>query len=45
MEYVCYECGKILTAQDISRRVRCPHCGGRILFKKRVETVKKVKAR
>jgi len=45
MEYICYSCGKIVTEEDIVKRVRCPYCGGKVLFKKRPEIVKKVKAR
>ena len=45
MEYKCYSCGKEVTQEDIMKRIRCPYCGGKILFKKRPETVKKIKAR
>jgi DNA-directed RNA polymerase subunit RPC12/RpoP len=45
MEYICYACGKPVTPEDISKRIRCPYCGGKILFKKRVEVVKTVKSR
>lgn len=45
MDYVCYSCGKEVTQEDISKRIRCLYCGGKILFKKRPEIVKKVKAR
>jgi len=45
MEYICYSCGKHVSPEDISKRTRCPYCGGKILFKERPEVVKKVKAR
>ena len=45
MEYICYSCSKEVTDEDITKRIRCPYCGGKILFKKRPEVVKKVKAR
>ncbi len=45
MEYVCYNCGKKVSYNEIMRRVRCTYCGGKILFKRRPEIVKKVKAR
>ena len=45
MEYICYSCGKIVTPEDIKKMIRCPYCGGKILFKKRPQVVKKVKAR
>jgi len=45
MEYICYTCGKEVTPEEITKRIRCPYCGGKILFKKRPETVKRIKAR
>jgi DNA-directed RNA polymerase subunit P len=45
MEYICYTCGKHVTLEDIAKRIRCPYCGGKILFKERPEIVKRVKAR
>jgi len=43
--YVCFKCGKEVEYKDIKKKVRCPFCGSKILFKKRPEVVKKVKAR
>lgn len=34
-EYVCFNCGKTLTNEHIKKRVRCPYCGAKIMFKKR----------
>jgi DNA-directed RNA polymerase subunit P len=45
MEYICYACGREVTQEDIAKRIRCPYCGGKILFKKRSGLSKKVKAR
>jgi DNA-directed RNA polymerase subunit P len=45
MEYICYACGKDITVDDIAKRIRCPYCGGKVIFKKRPETSKKVRAR
>ncbi len=45
MEYVCFSCGETITWEEIRRRVRCPYCGGKILYKKRPDIVKTVKAR
>ena len=45
MNYICYACGEKVTQMDISKKIRCPYCGGKILFKERQETVKKVKSR
>lgn len=43
-EYKCFDCGKIVGENYVRKSVRCPYCGGRILFKTR-SVVKKVKAR
>ena len=40
----CSECGRMVEKLP-EGRVRCPHCGSRILFKSRQEIVRKVKAR
>jgi len=45
MEYTCYYCQKKVTLEDIKRRVRCPYCGSKVLFKDRLEVGKIVKAR
>ncbi|MEA1904975.1 MAG: DNA-directed RNA polymerase subunit P [Candidatus Hadarchaeota archaeon] len=41
--YRCGSCGRIL--KKIPPTNKCPHCGGRILYKVRQETVRTVKAR
>ncbi|HEX33046.1 MAG TPA: DNA-directed RNA polymerase subunit P [Candidatus Aenigmarchaeota archaeon] len=43
--YVCYNCGKELEPSDIKKRVRCPYCGSKLLFKKSPDTVREVDAR
>ncbi|MBI2110712.1 DNA-directed RNA polymerase subunit P [Candidatus Woesearchaeota archaeon] len=40
--YKCFDCDKVIK-EDIKKRVRCPYCGSKILFKPRV-TNNKVKA-
>jgi DNA-directed RNA polymerase subunit RPC12/RpoP len=40
----CSTCGRLVDKLP-EGRVRCPHCGSRVLLKMRPETVKKVKAR
>ena len=40
----CTECGRLVEKLP-EGRVRCPHCGSRILFKARQEVVRKVKAK
>jgi DNA-directed RNA polymerase subunit RPC12/RpoP len=43
-KYKCFDCGKELNEDSVMRRVRCPYCGGRMVFKERATTTK-VKAR
>lgn len=43
--YKCVNCGKEVSGEELSKRIRCPFCGYRILLKKRPEIVKKVKSR
>lgn len=45
MEYICYNCGKRISSKEVTNRIRCVYCGGKVLFKERPEIVKKVKAR
>ncbi len=40
--YVCFDCGKNIENID-PNFVRCPFCGCRILFKKRLPIAKEVK--
>jgi len=42
--YKCFNCEKSIKSDIIRKRVRCPHCGSKILFKPRVITTK-IKAR
>lgn len=41
MSYVCFKCGKKI--KDI-KNIRCPYCGGRLIFKERPPVAKKVRA-
>ncbi|HOI18595.1 MAG TPA: DNA-directed RNA polymerase subunit P [Candidatus Woesearchaeota archaeon] len=42
--YKCFSCGKDIDSNLIRKRVRCPYCGGKILFKPRTRntTVKAI---
>ncbi|MBN1502220.1 DNA-directed RNA polymerase subunit P [Candidatus Woesearchaeota archaeon] len=42
--YKCINCNKELENQSLRRRVRCPYCGSKLLFKPRT-SLTKVKAR
>ncbi len=48
MVYVCAnkECHKEVTQENLNQLpgIKCPHCGYRILYKKRPQVIKKVKA-
>ncbi|MGV8162648.1 MAG: DNA-directed RNA polymerase subunit P [Candidatus Nanoarchaeia archaeon] len=39
-EYVCFSCNKQLNEVQIKKRVRCPYCGSKIVFKRRVVSTK-----
>jgi len=42
-EYKCFECKKNIDPEYIRKKIRCPYCGCKILFKPRT-TITKVKA-
>lgn len=42
--YKCFNCSKKVADTYVVKRVRCPYCGGKMLFKPR-KTITKVKAR
>ncbi|MHA1521483.1 MAG: DNA-directed RNA polymerase subunit P [Promethearchaeota archaeon] len=48
MVYVCASksCQKEVTKKQLNQLpgVKCPHCGARVLFKKRPQVIKRVKA-
>ncbi|MGV8168605.1 MAG: DNA-directed RNA polymerase subunit P [Candidatus Nanoarchaeia archaeon] len=39
-EYVCFSCNKQLNETQMKKRVRCPYCGSKIVFKRRVVSTK-----
>ncbi|MBR9690103.1 DNA-directed RNA polymerase subunit P [Candidatus Woesearchaeota archaeon] len=43
-EYKCFQCNKVVAQTYLRKKVRCPYCGSKILFKPRV-SITKVKAR
>ncbi len=43
-EYKCFECNKKVAVDYLKKKVRCPYCGSKILFKSR-SILTKVKAR
>ena len=44
VEYKCFECNKKVTSDFLRKKIRCPFCGCKILFKQRGATTK-LKAR
>ena len=38
--YKCFNCDKTVKDEYIKKRVRCPYCGSKILFKPRITNVK-----
>ncbi|MFQ5620395.1 MAG: DNA-directed RNA polymerase subunit P [Candidatus Nanoarchaeia archaeon] len=43
VSYKCLTCDKVVSDTMMGRRVRCPYCGSKMLFKQRVLT-KTIKA-
>ncbi len=44
MYYICFHCNKKVEDEYTRARIRCPFCGGKILYKDR-KSITKVKAR
>ena len=44
VEYKCFYCNKKVSVDYLRKKVRCPYCGSKILFKPR-RTITKIKAR
>ncbi|RLG18243.1 DNA-directed RNA polymerase subunit P [Nanoarchaeota archaeon] len=43
-KYVCFYCGREIDPKELGKKIRCPQCGGKVLFKVRPKIIKKVKA-
>lgn len=39
-DYKCFSCGKDVDASYLNKKVRCPYCGSKIIFKPRVRPTK-----
>ncbi len=44
VDYKCFSCSKTVADTYIKKKVRCPYCGSRLIFKPRTSGTK-VKAR
>lgn len=42
--YKCFNCNKKVSVDYLRKKIRCPYCGSKILFKPR-QSLTKVKAR
>ncbi len=38
VEYKCLFCGKVVEEEHIERRIHCPYCGKKVLYKPQVVT-------
>jgi len=43
VEYRCFDCNKKVSEDYLKKKIRCPYCGSKILYKPRVVS-SKVKA-
>ena len=44
VRYKCFSCNHKISDETLGKRIRCPYCGSKMLFKSR-STITKVKAR
>jgi DNA-directed RNA polymerase subunit RPC12/RpoP len=35
VKYTCFSCSKKISEDMMGKRVRCPYCGGKVLYKSR----------
>jgi len=40
VSYKCINCGKKIKEEHIKKKVRCPYCGSKIVYKTRTKTTK-----
>jgi DNA-directed RNA polymerase subunit RPC12/RpoP len=40
VEYKCFSCAKPVSEDFIRKKVRCPYCGSKIIYKPRTTTTK-----
>ncbi|MEK6934804.1 MAG: DNA-directed RNA polymerase subunit P [Nanoarchaeota archaeon] len=40
VNYKCFDCGKKIKDEYVKRRIRCPYCGSKIVYKPRSITTK-----
>jgi DNA-directed RNA polymerase subunit RPC12/RpoP len=40
VKYTCFACSKKISEDMMGKRVRCPYCGGKVLYKSRGSSTK-----
>lgn len=35
VEYKCFTCEKVVKSEYVKKKIRCPYCGSKILYKQR----------
>lgn len=45
VEYKCANCLKVVQKELISRKIRCPYCGSKVLVKEQTQILDSIKAR
>lgn len=41
-EYKCFQCSKIISPDYLKKKIRCPYCGSRILYKTKTVATKQI---
>ncbi|MBS3128282.1 DNA-directed RNA polymerase subunit P [Candidatus Woesearchaeota archaeon] len=44
VNYTCFQCSKKIGIENMGKRIRCPYCGSKMLYKSR-STITHIKAR
>ncbi len=40
MKYKCFDCNRVVSDEYVKKRIHCPYCGSKILFKRRLIATK-----
>ena len=40
IKYKCFACGAIIKSEYIKKKIRCPYCGSKIIYKQRTTNTK-----
>ncbi|MEK6922709.1 MAG: DNA-directed RNA polymerase subunit P [Nanoarchaeota archaeon] len=40
VKYKCFHCGNVIKAEYVKKKIRCPHCGSKIIYKSRTTSTK-----